>query len=183
MFFCVYNKILRTRFLIEHLFWRTSANGCLCLYEFSVYLKRFSCIQKQFRSSHLAHVFSCEFCEISKNTWATASGSCSQMFFKIGVLKNFTNFVGNHWSFFLNKVAGLKLCNFIKRDSNTGVFLWICEILGTRFFKRTPLVAASVYLKRTRLKPWNLIRFYRKSWNLFYHYQFNCGTFKPADNI
>ena len=41
------------------------------------------------------------------------------MFFKIGVL---TNFAGKHLGF-LNKVAGLKPCNFVKRDSNTGVFL------------------------------------------------------------
>ena len=44
------------------------------------------------------------------------------MFFKIGVLTNFANFAGKHLGF-LNKVAGLKPCNFVKRDSNTGVFL------------------------------------------------------------
>ena len=40
-----------------------------------------------------------------------------QMFFKIGVLENFTNFTGKHlcWSLFLNKVPGLKTYNFIKR--------------------------------------------------------------------
>ena len=39
--------------------------------------------------------------------------SHSQMFFKIGALKNFATFTGRHlcWSL------------FIKRDSNTGVFL------------------------------------------------------------
>ena len=41
--------------------------------------------------------------------------SCSQMFFKIGVHKNFGNFTGKHlcWSFF-NKVVGLQAYNFIK---------------------------------------------------------------------
>ena len=39
------------------------------------------------------------------------------MFFKISVLKNFENFIGTHlcWSQFLNKVSGLKACNFIKK--------------------------------------------------------------------
>ena len=36
--------------------------------------------------------------------------SRSQMFFKIGILKNFANFTGKHlcWSLFFNKVAGLR---------------------------------------------------------------------------
>ena len=42
-------------------------------------------------------------------------GSRSQMFFKIGVPKNFANFTGKqlYWSFFL-----------IKLQAHTGVFLW-----------------------------------------------------------
>ena len=41
--------------------------------------------------------------------------SCSQMFFKIGVLKNFANFTGRHlyWSPFLIKLQ--TFCNFIKK--------------------------------------------------------------------
>ena len=48
------------------------------------------------------------------------------MFLKIGVLKNFANFTGKHicWSLFFNKVAGLGLQLYQKRDSNTGVFMW-----------------------------------------------------------
>ena len=40
--------------------------------------------------------------------------SRSQMFFKIGLLKNFAIFKGKHlcWNLF-NKVASLKACNFI----------------------------------------------------------------------
>ena len=46
--------------------------------------------------------------------------SCSQMFFKMGVLRNLTIFTGKHLHLSLtNKVAGLKE----KRDSNTGLFL------------------------------------------------------------
>ena len=69
----------------------------------------------------LVQVFSCEFCKISKDTFFTEHlrttnfvtemlifrSSRSQMFFKIGVLKNFA--VPEHLSH--NKVAGLLLQN------------------------------------------------------------------------
>ena len=43
--------------------------------------------------------------------------SRSQIFFKIGVLKNFANSTGKYlcWSPLFNKVACLKTCNFIKK--------------------------------------------------------------------
>ena len=49
----------------------------------------------------------------------------SQMFFKIGALKNFTNFTGKHpcWSLFLTKLQALWPATLLKRDSNTSVFL------------------------------------------------------------
>ena len=43
-----------------------------------------------------------------------------------------------------NKVAGLKVSNFIKKDSYIGVFLELCGIFKNNFFYRTPLVTASV---------------------------------------
>ena len=43
---------------------------------------------------------------------------------------------------FFNKVTGL--CNFIKRGSGTGVFLWISEISIKTFVYRTTLVTAYV---------------------------------------
>ena len=48
--------------------------------------------------------------------------SLSQIFFKIGVLENFTNFTGKHlcWSLFLIKLQVWKLNNLLRRDSNTG---------------------------------------------------------------
>ena len=54
--------------------------------------------------------------------------SYPQMFFKIAVLKNFANFTGKHlsWSLFL-----------IKRDSNTGVFLWNLGNEEHRFLQNT----------------------------------------------
>ena len=54
--------------------------------------------------------------------------SRSQMFFKIGILKNFTIFTGK------------QLC---WRDSNTGMFSCeYCEFFKNRFFYRTLPVAA-----------------------------------------
>ena len=49
-------------------------------------------------------------------SWSTRN-RCSQMFFKIGALKNSRVFMGKHlyWSLFLIKIAGLQVCNFIKK--------------------------------------------------------------------
>ena len=68
----------------------------------------------------------------------TNISSLSQVFFKIDVLKNFSNFTGKHQCFGLfTKVAGLKA-------TPTHVFSCeICEIFKNTFFKTTPPVAAS----------------------------------------
>ena len=49
----------------------------------------------------------------------------SQMFFKKGVLKNFTIFTGKNqfWSLFLVKLQAFRTATLFKRNSNTGVFL------------------------------------------------------------
>ena len=64
--------------------------------------------------------------------------SCSQMFFKIGALKNFAVFTGKHlcWSLFLMKLQAFRgisvnIAKFLRRAS---------------LFHRTPLVAAFVSL-------------------------------------
>ena len=50
------------------------------------------------------------------------------MFFTIGVLKNFTNFIGNACvGVSINKVTVLKAAALLKRDSNTGVFSLILQ--------------------------------------------------------
>ena len=51
--------------------------------------------------------------------------SRSQMFFKIGVLKNFANFTAKHlcWSTFFIKLQAWRAAALLKRDSNTGVIL------------------------------------------------------------
>ena len=56
------------------------------------------------------------------------------MFFKIGVLKNFQGTTNNYVGVSFNKIAGLKACNFLKRDSNTDVFaVNIAKFLRTAF--------------------------------------------------
>ena len=42
-----------------------------------------------------------------------------------------------------NKVAGLQICNIIKRDSNTGLSCGYSETFRTAFLNRKPPVAAS----------------------------------------
>ena len=61
-----------------------------------------------------------------------------QMFFKIGVLKNFAIFAGKHlcWSCFLMKLQAWRSAILFKRDSNTGVFLWILQNFQEQLFWR-----------------------------------------------
>ena len=99
------------------------------------------------RKEALAQLFSCEFCKISKNTfftehlWATAS-TCSYYILmykyecqiskqikcllinshrkcslKKGVLKNFTNFTGNHlcWGLYLIKLQAWRPASSLKK--------------------------------------------------------------------
>ena len=69
-------------------------------------------------------------------SYKKVGSSCSQLFFKIDVLKNFENFTGKHlcWSFFFMKLQTFRPATLLKRDSNTGNLLWnlwnfknICE--------------------------------------------------------
>ena len=55
--------------------------------------------------------------------------SCSLIFIKISVLKNFAIFTRKQlcWSLFLRKWQVLKHASLLKGDSNTGVFLWILQ--------------------------------------------------------
>ena len=74
------------------------------------------------------------------------------MFLKAGVLKNFTNFTEKHLccSLILVNLHACFIATLLKRDSNTGVFLWnLLNFLGTTFFYRTPPVAASTFIRST----------------------------------
>ena len=69
--------------------------------------------------------------------------SRSQIFFKIGVLKDFGDFTGKNlcWSLFLIKLQAWRPSTLLRRDCNTGIFLWISKIFRNTFFYRTPPVA------------------------------------------
>ena len=59
---------------------------------------------------------------------------------KLGILKNFGNFTGKHlcWSLFLIKFQAWMSAILLKRDSNSGVFLWsLRNFLRTTFLQNT----------------------------------------------
>ena len=69
--------------------------------------------------------------------------SRSQMFFRIGVLKNFAIFTGKHLcrSLFLIKLQCWRPATLLKRDSTQVFSCEYCKIFKNTFFYRTPLVA------------------------------------------
>ena len=109
----------------------------------------------------LGQVFSSEFCEIFKNILFTKPpcfyrtpladysvacssiysfrSSLSQMFLKMGVLKSFAIFTWKYlfWSIFLIKLEAFRSPALLKRDSNTGIFLWILQNFYEQLFYRT----------------------------------------------
>ena len=72
-----------------------------------------------------------------------ARSSRPEVFSKVGVLENFTKFAEKHLyqSLSFNKVAGLSLQLYLKKESGTCVFCEFCEIFKNTFFYRTPPVA------------------------------------------
>ena len=58
------------------------------------------------------------------------------VFCKKGVLRNFAKFTGKYLyqRLFLDKVAGLRPATLLKKDSGTGVFLWILQNLQEHLF-------------------------------------------------
>ena len=55
--------------------------------------------------------------------------SRSEIYFKLGVLENFTTFTGKHlcWNLFWIKLQALTPATLLKRDFNTGVSLWTLQ--------------------------------------------------------
>ena len=58
---------------------------------------------------------------------ATLQKELPEVFYRKGVLKNFAKFLGKHEcrSLFLHEIAGFEPLMLLKRDSGTGVSLWI----------------------------------------------------------
>ena len=92
-------------------------------------------------------MFSCKFCEISKNTfftehfgataseglnedsssgWILSEAATEGVLLKKGALENFANFIGKHLyrNLFLIKLQAISPATSLKRDSNTNVLLW-----------------------------------------------------------
>ena len=105
--------------------------------------------------------------------------SCLQIFFKIGGLENFAIFTGKHlcWSLFLikfqpwsllNKVPGLKACNFIKERLHHRCFpVNIAKLLRKVFFiehLRWLLLVqechCSVFVTNFHFFVWNIFNFF-----------------------
>ena len=64
--------------------------------------------------------------------------SSSQIFFKIGVLKLFSNFTGKslYWSFFLINLQAFRPAASLKRDFNKSVFCEIAKFFRTLFLTK-----------------------------------------------
>ena len=70
-----------------------------------------------------------------------------EVFYKKGVVRNFTKFIGKHLclSLFFNKVAGLRPVTFIKKETLAQVFSYeFCEISNNTFFTEHLWTTASV---------------------------------------
>ena len=67
--------------------------------------------------------------------------SFADVIHKIGALENFSNFTGKHLSrsLFLIKLQAWRPATLLKRDSDTGVFLWNLRNFYNTFFYRTLL--------------------------------------------
>ena len=76
-----------------------------------------------------------------------------QMFFKIGVLKNFSIFTGKHscWSRFVIKLKAFRSATLLK-ETPTQVFSYeYCKIFKNNLFYRIPMVAASLTTRNIML--------------------------------
>ena len=91
--------------------------------------------------------------------------SRSQMFFKIGVLKNFAIFTGKSlcWSLFLIKL--------LKRNSNTGFSCEKCNIFKNTFL--TEHLSSTASLSLSVIIP-VIPSYYQKSCGIFSFFGFNC---------
>ena len=74
--------------------------------------------------------------EFHTNQGGSFRSSHLQMFLKTSLFENFVIFTGKHlcWSLFTIKLLAFRQATILKRDSNTGVFLWILESFKNNFF-------------------------------------------------
>ena len=74
---------------------------------------------------------------------------------KTAILKNFAIFTGKHLcrSLFLTKVQAWKSAALLKRDSNTGVFLWILRIFKNTYIEKHLRTTTSGVTRKMLLRP------------------------------
>ena len=131
VFFLINCRLNACNFIKKRILYRKNISGrMLPMYEFSMWdsakwerRDHFICKKPYMISIWYLFLFSSlSFTLDFFKTFPGVRRSHLQMFFEIDVLKNFAIFTGKQlcWNLFLiNKVPGLK------RDSNTGIFLWI----------------------------------------------------------
>ena len=95
----------------------------------------------------------------------SSRSSCSQLLFKIGVLKDFANLPRKNlcWNLFLIKLQASRPETLLKRDSNAGFFLrnlWIFK--KNTLLYRTPPLAVSVAPQWLMHFTWTLIYRWKK---------------------
>ena len=86
------------------------------------------------------------------------------MFFKIGALKIFAIYTRKHlcWSLFLIKLHAWRLATLLKRDSKTGVFLWILQNFKEHIFWRTFANSCSFFILKISFR--DFLFFQKKLW-------------------
>ena len=95
---------------------------------------------------------SCKYCKVFKNSFFIGyhQAVIFRYFFKISVLKSFTNFTGKHlcWSLFLKylQAEGLQLTLFKKSPQHNCFPVKFAKFNENTFFYRTPPVTASATL-------------------------------------
>ena len=113
-----------------------------------------------------------------KQKTAVSRSRCSQMFFKMDVLKNFANFIGKHlcWSLFLIKLQAWRPVGLQCYEEEIPTQLFTCEIweiFKNTFFYRTSPVAASGHVipkqEICSLKLWVPVKIWKKSKNFGKH--------------
>ena len=76
----------------------------------------------------------------NKITHQTLARSSHRRFYiREALLTNFPIFTGKHlsWSLFLIKLQSFRSATLLKRDPNTGVFLWVLQNFSEHLFWRT----------------------------------------------
>ena len=86
-------------------------------------------------------IFPCK-CWEKFNVWMNnfalrySEAAVHRFFFKISFFKNFAIFTEKHmgWNLFLKKLLVWRAATWLKRGSNTGIFLWVLRIFKSSFF-------------------------------------------------